>query len=149
LKPRSLYANYSFEDAVAKFRDFLSKNNYENNLVWVWPENVLFTDRWRCCVYVRDPLVTEARARALFEESRDAGRGLRLATVCTGDGATYAKMRSPADRDEALRTMVGDDLMMAAHTDRIQARRVRSSLRWRILGMVYGGRQELRTFLFE
>ena len=134
---------------MAQFRDFLSTNNYPESLVWVWPENILLSGRRRYYVYVRDASVTEARAREFFAANRDRGLGIRFATICADKNTTYANSCSPADRDEALRSLMGNGLKLSAQTNRVDATRVRNAVWWKVLARVYRARQEFREDVFQ
>jgi hypothetical protein len=125
----------TFEDSLAKFRDFLAKNNYPPNVVWVTPEDVLPNDHR--VIYVKMPVspTNERRVRELYDLSRNEKRGILFETICLTSETTYANAWMPKDVNAAVRNMMNNDLKLSIKTGmaKIPGKTVPSPLRWKYL----------------
>ncbi len=93
----------TFEEASARFRKFLADNGYPDKLVWVTPQDVLFTRSRR--LYIKVPVTDHnlRGVRELFEAAMKAQSGISFSTVCKLGDATCCRAWVPANEDERQR----------------------------------------------
>jgi hypothetical protein len=94
-----------FEDAMARFRAFLSEQGWPTELVWVRPADggrgSPSKHSWRKC--------PEAYARKEYNEARAKGLGVCLDAVCIVGSTTCATILYPADERDAELLMFPSD----------------------------------------
>jgi hypothetical protein len=89
-----------FDGALARFRAFLKRNNYSENVVWVMPEDILLTGKRFLYVRVPIPAENERRIRRMYDDGVTQGRGLVMGTVCRRDHSTYCYLWFPSSAEE-------------------------------------------------
>jgi hypothetical protein len=129
----------TFEEACARFSRFLSNNAYSDALVWVTPQDILFTDRRLLYVKLPVPKTNLKRVRELFDAAMKEQSGISFSTVCKLDEATCCRAWVPANEDERERAMCPRDLKLSAHLEgsRLAGKAVRSALLWWYLRLRY------------
>jgi hypothetical protein len=139
----------NFEDAVARFQNFLKTNKYPSEIVWVQPDDVLLTGKRLVYVRVSAPKVRQRMAKQICEEGMEKKRGVLLGTICELGATTCAYVWAPANDDEAVRALMPVDLKLSAKTGRIRGVSVESGIWWACLKLRYRKKQILREELFR
>ena len=142
-----------FEEAVARFEDFLEKNEYPRQVVWVTSKDVLFRrDRW--IIYLRTPVPAENEkvVRSVFSTGIRDGRGVLFQAFCSAGGMTFAYAWKPQDDRQAQQHLMptGVKLSAAIGDSRRPAVIVKSRLVWWYLRWKYRKWQShVRQYLEE
>jgi hypothetical protein len=143
-------ADSNFDDAQERFREFLAKNGYPTELIWVTPNDVLLTGRKLIYVKLPVPKCNLLRARELFELGMPRQLGVSFRAVCEFKGVTCCYVWVPADQSESQHAFMPRDLKMSANTgeSKVPAMSVNSQTRWHCLKIVHRNKQALKDQLF-
>jgi hypothetical protein len=129
----------TFEQSCARFSSFLKNNGYPDELIWITPQDILFTNRR--LLYVKFPIPRRnlEQVHALFDKAMKEQSGISFSTACELDRFTCCKAWVPANDDERMRAMCSRDVKLSAATgnSRMPGKAVRSDLVWRYLRMRY------------
>lgn len=139
----------TFEEAVSRFEEFLRRNGYPPNLVWVEPTDLLLSGRG--AIYVKLPVPAEnlIRARERFGLGMNNGLGILLGTICYLRNATCCYAWVPKDHEEQQHHLMGNGLKLNATTDsRRTGRDVTSRFYWYLLNRRYQKYSRLMPLLF-
>lgn len=141
----------SFQEAVAEFRRFLAQNGYQQEVVWVKPDDVILTGGPLLYVRVPAPRSNEEPARQLFECGIARQKGVLFGTLCEIDGATCSYAWVPKDEAESQKALMPTGLKMSVHSEdsRVQGKAVLNSLHWSYLRLKYRKKQESKKQLFQ
>jgi hypothetical protein len=139
----------NFEDAVAKFQEFLKANQYSDEIVWVEPDDVLLTGKRLVYVCVAGQKVREKTARRTYEEGMPRRRGVLFRTICDLGSITCTHVWAPRSDDEAEELLMPAGLKLSVQTDKIRGVSVKSAIWWANLRIRYGRKQVLREWLFR
>lgn len=128
--------NSSFNEALVGFQQFLEKNRYPREVVWVRPDDVLVSSKPVIYVKVPVPGDNQQSVRKLFELGISQRKGVLFDTLCEGDGVTFSYAWVPRDESEAEQALMPEGLKMSAKTgaSRMTGRVVRS----RCCGYIFG-----------
>jgi len=139
----------TFDEAISLFQDFLRKNGYSPNLVWIEPADVLIPLRRE--IYVKLPVSRNSvdRARALFTVGMTKRLGVRFGTVCALRNATCCHAWVPANQAEHESRLMCHSLKLQANTDHLIGTEVKNWLRWQFLKLRYRRFTGLSRILFE
>ena len=138
-----------FEQAVGRFREFLIQNGYSGKIVWVWPEDVVWTEMRSSYVRFPTPEVNTTRAREKFERSLAEGLGVRMETVCEVEDVACCRLWGDrAEHDKATGAWPIKGLMMSARTSRASGKAVRSRWQWVWLKLRYSKQRRYREMAF-
>jgi hypothetical protein len=104
----------TFEEAVSRFQEFLRKNGWSANLVWVESADLLISGRG--AIYVKLPVPSEnlTHARDQFTLGMSNGLGILFGTICELKNATCCFAWVPKDQAEQVRSLMGSGLKMSA-----------------------------------
>ena len=139
----------NFEDAVAKFQEFLRANQYSDKIVWVEPDDVLLTGKRLMYVFVAGQEGRERKARRTYEEGMPRRRGLLFHTICDLGSATCSYVWVPGSDDEAHRSLMPLGLKLSVQTDKIKGVFVESGVWWAYLRIRFRQKQILKEELFR
>lgn len=111
------------------FRQFVGREGFSTNLVWVFSEDVTscVRDYW---VRVPVPAANEALAREYFEYGRQQGRGVTLEVLCRLGGLSACFVGVPEDDETASYAMQGP-LKLKVPVSPVEASAVRWGMAWR------------------
>jgi hypothetical protein len=138
-----------FDDALVGFKQFLARNKFPDEIVWIAPNDVLSSGSTRIYVKAKPDQSNESRVRELFNAAVAHNTGILLAALCEMNEKTLCYAWVPADALEADRNLIPKGVKMSAPTDRhICAIPVRSGLKWLYLNVRYRRAQESRNELF-
>lgn len=145
---RSMPEPQTFDEAMSLFQDFLRKNGYSANLIWVEPVDVVLPGRRE--VYVKLPTTVQnlGRARERFTAGMSKGLGVTFGTICELTNATCCYARIPKDLLEQERHVMGSGLKLHVLTDRLTGVPVTNWFRWQILKLRHRKRSEFKEVLF-
>jgi hypothetical protein len=141
----------SFEESCARFSKFLSDNGYSPRIVWITPEDVLFTGRPLLYVKLPTPPRNSEQARMRFDVAMKEQSGVSFRAFCQTDYSTLCTVWVPADESERERAMCSKtDLKMSAAIgeSRFRGEEVRSRFRWCYLSLRHKGEQLQKDQLF-
>jgi hypothetical protein len=141
--------NITFENAVAKFQEFLKANQYSGEIVWVQPGDVLLTDKRLVYVRVSSQKAREKMARKTYEEGMPRRRGVLFRTICDLGRTTCSHVWAPGSDDDAERLLMPIGLKLSVQTDRIRGVPVKSGIWWAYLRVRYRRKQVLKVELFR
>jgi hypothetical protein len=140
----------NFEDAVIHFKDFLLRNNFSGEIIWITPKDVLLSGDGR--IYIKSPVHqrNESYVRNLFQAAVAYGRGILLAALCEMDQKTLCYAWVPASASEAEQRLVPGGLKMSVPSDRrVRAFPVANRLIWLYLSFRYRRAQQAKNELFR
>ena len=108
----------SFEEAVSQFQEFLRKNGWSTNLIWVEPTDLLLTGS--PAIYVRLPVPAEnlALAHKRFALGMSNGLGILFDTICELKNASCCFAWVPKNPTEQADHLMGRGLKLSAPADR-------------------------------
>ncbi len=119
----------TFDDAVDRFRSFLTAQGWPASVRWVPPGGVVFVAGK---IFVRT--VPAARGDRIARKSyRRAVRrrlGVCLQAIARRRGTTYGHVASPADRDAQERLLVPDGLKLSVAEPRQKVAWVSNPIAW-------------------
>jgi len=141
--------NADFDDAVAKFHEFLKTNHYSGEIVWVQPADVLLTGKRLVYVRMASQKARVEMARKTYEEGMARCRGVLFRTICDLGSTTCSHVLAPGSDDEAERLLMPIGLKLSVQTDRIRGVSVKSGIWWFYLKVRYRQKQVLRELLFR
>jgi hypothetical protein len=141
--------NANFEDAVAKFQEFLRANQYSDEIVWVEPNDVLLTGQRLLYVRVPGQKVREKMARRTYEEGMLRRRGVLFHTICDLGSTTCSHVWVPGSDDEPQRSLMPLGLKLSVQTDKIKGVSVKSGIWWAYLRVRFRPKQILKEELFR
>jgi hypothetical protein len=150
---RSLRSDADFGAAVARFQKFLLQNKYPERIVWLMPEDVLLSGKR--FVYVRVPVraTNELKARNIYLEGMEHGRGLLMSTICETQSSTYCYLWYPMRQEDVPQGIWPHDgsvkLSAKSETARMPGKPVKNSLMWTFLKYRHREHQNLKDFLFS
>jgi hypothetical protein len=139
----------NFEDAVAKFQEFLRTSLYSGEIVWVEPDDVLLTGKRLVYVRVASQTLREKTVRKTYDEGMPQRRGVLFRTICDLGGKTCSHVWAPRSNDEAEGLLMPVGLKLSVQTDKIRGVSVKSAIWWAYLRIRYGRKQVLREWLFR
>jgi len=121
----------------------LSDNGYPGALVWVTPQDILFTDRRLLYVKLPVPDSNLRHVREIYETAMKEQSGISFSTVCELEQSSCCRVWVPADEDERQRAMCPRDLKLSAcvESSRLPGKAVRSGLLWQYLCIRHRQRQ--------
>lgn len=130
----------TFDEALARFREFLWGRGVSGELIWVEPEDHLLTGSRHYYVRLARSEANEARARELFVSriGTDAGVGFRVIAFAPEGLCCCA----------VTRTVPGVKFSVPIEESRVEAVGVRSRFRWGLLRLKYRDDQEMRERVF-
>ena len=133
----------TFEEASARFQRFLGENGYSEHLIWVTPQDILFSNRRLLYVRLPVPDTNLKRIRALYETAMKEQSGISFSTVCKLSEATCCRAWVPANDDERQRAMCPRDVKFSAvvESSQIPGKALRSRLVWWYLRVRHRNRQ--------
>jgi hypothetical protein len=110
----------TFEEAVSRFQEFLRKNGWSENLIWVEPTDLLLSGRGP--IYVKLPVPAEnlTHARERFTSGMSNGLGILFRTMCEVKNATCCYAWAPKDPTEQSYHLMGSGLKVSALTDKVR-----------------------------
>jgi hypothetical protein len=149
---RRNFMKEGFDDAVAKYAEFLKQCGCPQRIIWVAPKDVLFTGSSLIYIKLSVPESNAAAARKEYEAGIASTLGVEFRTLCGLHGATCCFVWFPRDREEAQRMMLPADggLKMSAKSDlaNITSRGVRNWLVWELLKRRHGKKGVLYGYPF-
>jgi|HubBroStandDraft_1064217.scaffolds.fasta_scaffold69675_2 hypothetical protein len=141
----------SFDESLAKYKQFLVENGYSSDVVWVIPDDVLVSSG--PVIYVRMPVSgsNEESVRRLFDLGMSQKKGVLFDTLCDGDGVTFSYAWVPRDNADAQESLMPKGLKLSAKTgtSRVPGRAVGSRLRWLYLQLKCRGQQTIKEQMFR
>jgi hypothetical protein len=141
-----------FDDAVAKYVDFLKQCGCPPRIIWVAPKDVLFTGSSLIYIRLSVPESNVAAARKEYEAGITSTLGVEFRSLCELNGATCCFVWFPRDREEAQRMMMPADgsLKMSAQSDHshIRSKGIRNGLVWELLKRQHGKKGALYGYPF-
>jgi hypothetical protein len=140
-----------FEAALATFRQFLEKNSYSPDVIWVTRKEIVLTDDRAMYVKVPVSRKNEQSVRELFLRSVRQREAILLATLCEMDGVTCAYAWVPqndSEADEALMPDSGIKMSVKTGLSRISGTSVKSKLQWLYLRVRHQQEQQFATEFF-
>jgi len=141
----------SFEDSCRRFREFLARNGYPLELVWITSDDVLLTGRNFLYVKLPSPDRGGGAARARFEAATKAQSGVSFKGLFETDHKTLCTVWVASDDSECERAMCSKtDLKMSAPVERNRPpiKEVRSRFVWWCLRLRYREKQTGKDDLF-
>jgi hypothetical protein len=109
--------NTNFEDAVAKFQEFLKTNQYSGEITWVQPGDVLLTGKRQLYIRVSSQEARQKMARTTYEDGMPRRRGVLFRTICDLGSTTCSHVRAPASDEEAQRLLMPAGLKLSVQTE--------------------------------
>ena len=139
-----------FDQAVLRFREFLSSNGFSPNVVWIEPTDVLVTGSKRIYLHHPDREHAEIVARDTFEHGSKRGNGVVIKGVFPKPFATYSFVWFPQDKDEAELASVPSGVKLEVSLSQpFKLIAIQSSERWRELCKRHDGIQFVKMDLFR
>ena len=140
----------SFDESLARYKQFLGENGYPREVVWVTPDDVLLSSSPVIFVKLPVPESNEQSVRHLFDLGISQQKGVLFDTLCEGNGVTFSYAWVPSDDSEAEEHLMPKGLKLSARTgtSRMLGRAVGSRLRWSYLQLKYRGQQNMKGQLF-
>lgn len=140
-----------FDAAVSDYTEFLKKCGCPSRIIWVTPEDVLFTRSGR--IYIRHAAEGRAaQARKQYEAGLESGLGVEFLMLCELNDSARCFVWFPRDRGEAERMMMPADgsLKMSAlnNSSKRKGKGIRSRLAWEVLRRRYEKNGELYGYPF-
>lgn len=130
-----------FDDAVAKYLDFLKQCGWPQKITWVTPSDMLFTRSSRIYIRISAPESSIAAAQKEYAAGIASSLGVEFCTLCDLNSSSCCYVWFPRDREEAQRTMMPADgsLKMSALNDHsnIRSRGIRNWFVWELLKRRY------------
>ena len=139
----------NFEDAVAKFQEFLRTNNYSGEITWVQPSDVLLAGAKLAYVRASSQKMALEMARKTYEEGMPRGRGVLFRTICVLGSTTCSHVWAPENDDEAEGLLMPEGLKLTIQTEKIKGVSVESGIRWAYLRARYRAKQNHKKELFR
>jgi len=150
---RSLRNATDFGATVARFQDFLEQNKYPRKIVWLMPEDVLLSGERFVYVRVPVPAANEMKARSIYDEGLERGRGVLMSTICEMQSSTCCSLWYPRRQEDVPQGVWPHDgsvkLSAKIEAARVPGRPVKSSLTWAFLKYRHREHQNLKDFLFS
>ena len=139
-----------FSEAVARFKGFLAANGYPPSLVWVRPQDVLFTGTKQVFLRIPSPSGNEQRAQDDFETGMKRQMGVVFATLCQMNATSYCYTWVPANEDESGRHLMPRDVKFSATIGEsmLKANAVQNHITWLWLKLKLRKHQEFKKGLF-
>ncbi len=143
----------NFDEAVARFREFLGKVGLPEQIIWLSPADAVLTRRRVLYIKSLPPEIGLALAREKYDIGMAAKLGVLFAALCKLENATCCFVWFPSDADEARRSLMlsSGGLKMRAPTEKLRLRikRVRNPIRWKILQIWHREKSDWLDFLFS
>ena len=134
-----------FERVAGDFRQFLRRQGYPEQVVWVEPGDVIVSDR---NLYIRrsNPHANEERVNRAFDAGLRRGLGVLLAALCVTTDATCCYLWAPRDEDEAMRHLLPRGPKFSVPADRgRKGTVVASPVKWLLLRWKYRKLQKFKN----
>jgi hypothetical protein len=116
-----------FREATRRFRDFLRRQDWPEQIVWVRAGDVIRSPGAAITIYRQTDAVGDGNAQREYELARRKQLGVLLDAVCTLGGATCAIVLHPVDRREAEFLMYPSDGGLKLS---VASPRTEGSVRW-------------------
>ncbi|HEY1471190.1 MAG TPA: hypothetical protein VGF61_19265 [Candidatus Acidoferrum sp.] len=150
---RNLRDDSSFGATVARFQQFLRKNNYPENMVWLMPEDILLSGKQSFYVRVPIPDTNETNARNIYDQGMAHGRGLLVSTICEMGASTCCYVWFPKRPEEEPQGIWPRDgsvkFSVKMEVSRVRGKPIKSRLLWAFLKSRHRNKQNLKDFLFS
>lgn len=121
-----------FEDAARQFREFLEREGFVGDLLWIFREDVAVDREGRVSVRLPLPSENPDRARAEYERGRQGGIGVHLSVFCSLESKPCCFVWVPQTERDAESAMVSGLKLSAPKSPRT-ARAFKESLANRVL----------------
>jgi hypothetical protein len=125
----------SFDDSVSRFKEFLLKTGYPQEIIWITCADVIFTGG--PVIYVRMPVpaTNKPKVRKRYDLALQEKRGVLLAALCCVEGFTCCFVWMPSSDLEAESALMPSDpsdvkLSVPAQPGRHSVVIIRNRLRW-------------------
>ncbi len=119
----------TFAKADERFKDFLAKNGFSQNVYWVGSEDIVVEKPHH--YWVRQRPGNGAEQTSLrYVEGIARGLGVELRAVCSTAEETYATVYFPKDDVDAQYHLIGPVLKLSCPTEKATVRKVRNGLKW-------------------
>ena len=141
----------SFEESCGRFCEFLIRNGYPGEIVWITSDDLLVTGRRLFYVRLPNPDRGRVDARARFEEAAKKQSGVSFRAMFETDHRSLCTVWVPIDDSERERAMCSKtDLKMSASVERnsVPIKEVRSRIVWWYLRLRYRREQTGKDQLF-
>jgi hypothetical protein len=142
-----------FGTITARFTTFLDQNKYPTKIVWLMPEDVLFSAKRFLYVRVPIPAANETKARKIYDEAVRNGRGLLISTICEMGASTCCHVWFPKGPEEEPQGLWsdGESVKFSARSEasRVIGKPVKSRLSWAFLKSWHRSKQNLKDFMFS
>ena len=119
-----------FEEGLARWSEFLCDQGYRASPLWFFREDVSFS-LGRYWMRLPLPANTELRVRALYEEGRTLGFGIRINALFHVDQRACCYLEIPRSHAEAQESW-SSGFVLSAVADAPEARVISGALRWRL-----------------
>jgi hypothetical protein len=140
----------TFEEAVARFEEFLCQNGYSGKVVWVESTDLALPGRRAIYVKVPVPSRNLDYARRRFALGMSGGLGVAFGTICELQNSTCCYAWVPKDRTEQQEHLMGSGLKVSAQagSSRVHGIPVANSVQWQLLRIRNRKRDDLKQHLF-
>jgi hypothetical protein len=143
----------NFQQAVARFRDFLRTNNYSDDIIWVTADDVLLTGKRLAYIRIPFPADNLQKVGRTYDEGVAQGRGLLMSTLCRMYGSTCCYLWFPRAAGEVPQGVWPADgglkLSARASVSTPICRPIRNRILWGFLKRWHYKRQDLKAFLLQ
>ncbi len=127
----------TFEDSLSRFQQFIEKQGYPREVVWIACDDLIVTGKGFFYVRVPDVRESEIQARMLFEQGTRQQKGVLFDTICVGHRESFCYAWVPRDVDQAQRAMMSNGLKLSVKTNKIPGIKIRSWFYWLVLRTRY------------
>lgn len=139
-----------FDQALERFRNFLAREGFSPNVIWIEPSDVVLTVDKRIFVCHTGGESAAVAARDTFEQGVQKGNGVVLKGLFPKKDATYSFVWFPQDSAEAEYEMLPQGVKLQVNLSEIfKVIIIRSKDRWQALSQRHGSMQFMKTDLFR
>lgn len=126
-------AETSFDEALLRFREFLSGQGLSTGVAWVFHEDVIF-QRERIFIKTPIPAENEIRARACYESGQKRDFGINLQAFCLLESRPCCYILLPEDGLDAQYLLMSNiSLKLSVWTNLRKAEPISNLLKWQAL----------------
>jgi hypothetical protein len=119
-----------FDDAVDRFVNFLSSQNWPTEIQWIPSGGILF---WRGRMYIRDRS-GKTDNQGIYNTGVSRNLGITLNAICHNSNVTWSYVSSPIDREASKRFLYSEtDVKLSISQDSFEVSFIRNAVKWFVL----------------
>lgn len=126
----------SFSEAKIFFQSFLEQNNLSTDIVWLFSEDVIWTDN-QFLINSKSTAPNEILTERFYERGQEINYGIQMFAFCAFDSKIGCSIVLPEDDiDAEYRMMSEESLKCSFRTKLDEAKLIKSNLIWKIQNII-------------